>query len=94
MAPAAAPIAAPRNGTKNSRPKSSPQNAPPRAPGPARLFSWRVFGFFFPAPQLTVAASWIVISSCFDSDSSVASASSAPVAVSNFQTVSVAIHPP
>ena len=39
-----------------------PQNAPPSAPAPARLFSWRVFGFFAPWPQDTIAASWIVTS--------------------------------
>ena len=39
-----------------------PQKAPPSAPAPARLFSWRVFGFFLPSSHDTTAASWMLIS--------------------------------
>ena len=61
-APVAAPTANPSSGTKKMRPKRKPQNAPPRAPAPVRLFRCRVLGFFLPSGQVTMAASWTLIS--------------------------------
>jgi membrane-associated phospholipid phosphatase len=58
---------------KKMSPKRRPQNAPPSAPAPARLFSCRVFGFFFPSGHVTIAASWLLISSYFWSLSRVSS---------------------
>ncbi len=58
----AAPIARPTKGMKNSSPNSMPQNAPLTAPSAAVGASWRVFGFFLSAGQVTTAPSriWIL----------------------------------
>ena len=56
-APVAAPTARPSSGTKKIRPNRKPQKAPPSAPAPVRSLRCRVFGFFLPSGQLTMAAS-------------------------------------
>jgi sulfate permease, SulP family len=72
-------------------PNSIPQNAPPSAPPAAMFDNCFVRGFFLSGGHDTTAPSSTWISCCDCSCSSVASASSAPVADSNFHTVSVAI---
>ena len=52
---------------------------PPSAPAAVMLRSWRVFGFFAPAGQDTVAASCRVIICCLARDSSVATALPPPL---------------
>ena len=89
--PVPAPIATPSSGTKKSSPNSRPQKAPPRAPIPVRLLSWRVLGFFLSSGHDTVAASCSLMSSSLTSVRRVSTAPSAPSAVSNFQTVRVAM---
>ena len=95
MEPASAPIAAPTTipniGIKNIRPNNKPQKAPLSAPAPVKSLKCFVFGFFFPIGQVTIAASCRLISCFLLKPSITSSASSAPLAVSNFRTVRVAI---
>ena len=49
--------AAPSNGMKKRNPSSIPQNAPYHAPVQVWSPRWRVFGFFLPLGQVTIAAS-------------------------------------
>ena len=89
-APSPAPIAMPRIGTKKISPKSNPQNEPVSAPTPANPPNCWVFGLLLFSGQLTMAASRRFMSRSCCRVLTVLTASAAPVAVGNFQTVSVA----
>src|SRR5262249_40880235 len=65
-----------------------PQNAPYHAPVQVWSPRWRVFGFFLPTGQVTIAASSSCNKCSFCRPSAIASALSAPSGVSNFRTTS------
>ena len=80
-----------QQGNEEQQAEEHAQNIPPSAPAPTRLFSCWVFGFRAPAGQLTMAASWTLMSSCFTRPSSLDCSRAAPSGVVNFHTVRVAM---